>query len=183
VASEGGYVESGIDFSYIMSTTRTTATPGGTELPILALRLKNSFEGYPNRLSVRLNNISLYCETNSISYRIIKLPNDGYMGNTQGYGKAVWTSASNSSGVEVCTDATQYFNGDQFAAGYVPSGASQNSLSPVASGSLTAAKKNIIVQNINSSNSEIYVVVVKTLGTGPGTAASVAAAAQWREIY
>lgn len=183
VASEGGYVESGIDFSYIMNTTRTTSTPGGTELPLLALRLKNSFIGYPNRISVRLNNISLYCETNSITYKIVKLPHDGFLGNAQGFGRATWTSAADNSGVEVCTDATKIFNGDQFAAGFVPSGASQNSLSPVASGALTAAKKNIIVQNINSSNSEIYAIVVRTVGTGVGAAASVAASAQWREVY
>lgn len=183
VASEGGYTESGIDFAYVMNTARTTATPGGTELPVLALRLKNTFVGFPNRISVRLNNISLYCENNSISYRIVKLPNNGFIGNASGLGQCTWVSAADSSGVEICTDATQYFDGDQFASGFVPSGASQNSLSPVASGSLTAAKKNIIVQNYYSSNSEIYAIVVRTLGTSPGTSASVAAAAQWREIY
>lgn len=183
VASEGGYTESGIDFAYVMNTARSTATPGGTELPVLALRLKNDFSGFPNRMSVRLNNISLYCETNSISYRIVKLPNQGFIGNASGLGQCTWVSAAGSSGVEVCTDATQYSDGDQFASGFVPSGASQNSLSPVASGSLTAAKKNIIVQNYYSSNSEIYAIVVKTLGTAPGTSASVAAAAQWREIF
>lgn len=183
VASEGGYTESGVDFAYVMNTARTTATPGGIELPVLALRLKNDFAGFPNRISVRLNNISLYCETNSISYRIVKLPNQGFLGNTLGLGKCTWVSASDSSGVEICTDATQYSDGDQFASGFVPSGASQNSLSPVASGTLTAAKKNVIVQNFYSSNSEIYAVVVRTLATGPGTSASVAASAQWREIY
>ncbi len=183
VMSEGGYVESGIDFANVMSTVRTTASPGGTELPLIALRLKNTFAGFPNRISVRFNNLSLYCETNSVSYKIIKLPNAGYIGNAAGLGQCTWVSAADSSGVELCTDATQYFNGDVFAGGYVPSGASQNSLSPVASGSLSAAKKNIIVQNIESSNSEIYAVVVKTLVTQPGTVASVAAAVQWREVY
>lgn len=183
VASEGGYIESGIDFANVMNTARTTATPGGTELPVLALRLKNTFSGFPNRISVRLNNISLYCENNSISYRIVKLPNQGFIGNTLGLGNCTWVSAADSSGVEICTDATTYSDGDIFAAGFVPSGASQNSLSPVASGALTAAKKNVIVQNFDSSNSEIYAVVVRTIGTGAGTSASVAAAAQWREIY
>lgn len=183
VASEGGYIESGIDFANVMSTTRTTALPGGTELPLLALRLKNSFGGYPNRISVRLNNISLYCETNSISYKLVKLPGQAYLGNAAGLGNCTWTPFNNASGVEICTDATQYSDGDVFAGGYVPSGASQNSLSPVASGPLTAAKKNIIVQNIDSTDSEIYAIVVRTLGTGPGTSADVAAAAQWREIY
>lgn len=183
VMSEGGYVESGIDFANVMSIARTTPTPGGTELPLIALRLKNSFGSFPNRISVRFNNLSLYCETNSISYKIVKLPNLGCIGNASGFGQCTWTSETNLSGVEICTDATQYFDGEVFAGGYVPAGASQNSLSPVASGPLSAAKKNILVQNIDSSNSEVYAVVVKTVITQQGTVASVAAAVQWREIY
>ena len=180
VASEGGYVESGIDFAYTMTTTRTTPTPAGTEFPLVAIRLKNTFQGYPNRISVRLNNISIHCETNSIIYKIAKLPSSAYIGNA---GTLTWTSASDNSGVEVCVDATTYSDGDVFASGYVPSGASQNSLSPVASGALTSAKKNIIVQNINSTNSEIYAVIARTITENGNATASVAAALQWREIY
>jgi hypothetical protein len=180
VASEGGYVESGVDFAYTMLTTRSVPTPGGTELPLVAIRLKNTFQGYPNRISVRLNNISLYAETNSIVYKIAKLPSSAYLSNA---GTLTWTSASNNSGVEYCIDATAYSDGDIFASGYVPSGSSQNSLSPVASGALTSAKKNIIVQNLDSTNSEIYVIVVRTVSTSVGAAAQVAASLQWREIY
>ena len=178
--SEGGYVESGIDFAVTMTTSRTTPTPAGTELPLIAIRLKNTFQGYPNRISVRLNNLSIHCETNSIIYRVVKLPSSAYLSNA---GTLTWTSASANSGVEYCVDATTYSDGDEFASGYVPSGASQNSLSPVASGTLTAAKKNIIVQNIDSTNSEIYVIVVRTITTTGNAVANVAAALQWREIY
>ena len=180
VMSEGGYVESGVDFAYTMLTTRTTPTPAGTELPLVAIRLKNVFQGYPNRISVKLNNISLFCETNSIVYKVVKLPSSAYLSNA---GTLTWTSASDNSGVEYCIDATTYSDGDVFASGYVPSGASQNSLSPVASGTLSQAKKNIIVQNIDSTNSEIYVLVVRTITTTGNATANVAAALQWREIY
>jgi len=180
VMSEGGYVESGVDFAYTMTTSRTTPTPAGTELPLLAIRLKNNFQDYLNRISVRLNNISLHCETNSIIYKVLKLPSSVYLSNA---GTLTWTSASDNSGVEVCIDATQYTDGDQFVSGFVPAGASQNSLSPVASGPLTSAKKNIIVQNIDSSSSEIYVIVARTISTQGNAVASVAAAVQWREIY
>jgi hypothetical protein len=97
----------------------------------------------------------------------------------------VWTSADSNSGVEYCVNATSFIsaNGDRFASGYVPSGSSQNSLSPVASGTLTAAKKNIISQNINSTDSEVYVVVVSTINAGNNIIANVAATIQWREIY
>ena len=180
VMSEGGYVESGIDFAYTMTTTRTTPTPAGTELPLVAIRLKNTFQGYPNRISVKLNNLSLFCETNSIVYKVVKLPSSAYLSNA---GTLTWTSASDNSGIEYCIDATTYSDGDIFASGYVPSGASQNSLSPVASGTLSEAKKNIIVQNIDSTSSEIYVLVVRTITTTGNATAAVAAALQWREIY
>ena len=180
VMSEGGYVESGIDFAYTMTTTRATPTPAGTELPLVAIRLKNTFQGYPNRISVKLNNLSLFCETNSIVYKVVKLTSSAYLSNA---GTLTWTSASDNSGVEYCIDATTYSDGDVFASGYVPSGASQNSLSPVASGTLSQAKKNIITQNIDSTNSEIYVLVVRTITTTGNATAGVAAALQWREIY
>jgi len=180
VASEGGYVESGIDFA-ITANNRSTATPSATELPLIAIRLKNSFQGFPNRISVRLNQIALHAETNSIVYEVRKLANSSFLANNTG--ALVWTSASNSSGVEYCINADTITNGESFATGFVPAGASQNSLSPVASGSLTAAKKNIIVQNFDSTNSEVYVVVVRTITTAGNQVASVGAALQWREIY
>jgi hypothetical protein len=180
VASEGGYVESGIDFA-ITANNRTTATPSATELPLVALRLKNTFQGYLNRISVRLNSVSLHAETNSVVYEIRKLANSSFLANNTG--ALVWTSAASASGVEYCVNADTITNGEAFAAGFVPAGASQNSLSPVASGALTAAKKNIIVQNFDSTNSEVYVVVVRTIITAGNQTASVGAALQWREIY
>jgi len=180
VASEGGYVESGIDFA-ITANTRTTATPSATELPLVAIRLKNTFEGFPNRISVRLNNISLHAESNSIVYEVRKLANSSFLANNTE--SLVWTSAASSSGVEYCINADTITNGESFATGFVPSGASQNSLSPVSSGALTAAKKNIIVQNFDSTDSEVYVVVVRTITTVGNQTATVGAALQWREIY
>jgi len=180
VASEGGYVESGIDFA-ITANTRTTTTPSATELPLVAIRLKNTFEGFPNRISVRLNNISLHAESNSIVYEVRKLANSSFLANNTE--SLVWTSAASSSGVEYCINADTITNGESFATGFVPAGASQNSLSPVSSGALTAAKKNIIVQNFDSTDSEVYVVVVRTITTNGNQTASVGAALQWREIY
>ena len=183
VASEGGYSESGIDFSNSMVTTRTTPTPAGTEFPLMALRLKNTFNGLPNRMSARLNNISIYAETNSISFRIVKLAGNQNIGlTTLGQG-TIWTSAGDNSGVEYCINATVYDDGDEFASGFVPSGASQNSLSPVTLGNITSAKKNVIRQNIDSTNSEIYAIIVRTISNVGNAQANVAASIQWREIY
>jgi hypothetical protein len=183
VMSEGGYVESGIDWS-IFTTPRTTSTPGQTRFPLVAIRLKNTFKGYANRLSVRPNSLGLYAETNSILYEVVKFPSAASL-STVAPGGLVWTSADDDSGVEYCVNATSFTaaDADRFAAGYVPSGSSQNSLSPVASGTLTAAKKNVISQNIDSTDSEVYCVVVSTVNSGVSIQATVAATVQWREIY
>ena len=182
VISEGGYNEAGIDWS-IVNNARTTATPAATELPLVALRLKNTYKTYPNRLSVKLENLSMYAETNSILFKIIKLPTAASLANNTV--PLVWTSADADSGCEYCVNADTYVsaNGDILLSGFVPAGASQNALSPVSTGGISAAKKNIIVQNYDSSNSEVYVVVVRTITTSAQATATVAAALQWREIY
>ena len=183
VMSEGGYVESGIDWS-IYTTARTTPTPGQTRFPLVALRLKNTFFSYPNRLSVRPLSLGMFAKTESIVYEICKLPSAASL-TTTAPGGLVWTSADDNSGVEYCTNATGFTNADvdRFASGYVPSGSSQNSLSPVATGNLTSAKKNVICQNIDSTDSEVFVIIVSTIAAGQQISADVAAAIQWREIY
>jgi hypothetical protein len=183
VMSEGGYVESGIDWS-VYSNARATPTPGQTRFPLLAIRLKNSFNGYPNRLSIRPSSLSLFAKTEPIVYEVVKLPSAASL-STTAPGGLIWTSADVNSGVEYCVNATAFTaaNVDCFASGYVPSGSSQNSLSPVATGSLTASKKNIIGQNIDSTDSEVFVVIVSTIFAGNQLTADVACAIQWREIY
>jgi hypothetical protein len=184
VMSEGGYVESGIDWS-IYTTARATPTPGQTRFPLVAIRLKNSFQGYPNRLSVRPLSLSLFAKTEPIVYEVVKLPNASSLSTTLNGGTLTWTSADSNSGVEYCVNATGFTNAnvDRFASGYVPSGSSQNSLSPVATGTLTAAKKNIISQNITSTDSEVYVIIVSTVFAGNQLTADAACSIQWREIY
>lgn len=183
VMSEGGYVESGIDWS-VYSTNRATPTPGQTRFPLIAIRLKNTFQGYPNRLSVRPLSLGLFAKTEPIVYEVVKLPSAASLSSTAP-GGLIWTSANDNSGVEYCVNATGFteVDVDRFASGYVPSGSSQNSLSPVATGTLTAAKKNIISQNIDSTNSEVFVVIVSTIFAGNQLTADVACAIQWREIY
>lgn len=179
VATEGGYVEAGIDWS-VLSGLRTTSTPAATPLPIIAIRLKNSFNGYPNRLLVKPNSFSFFADTNSIQYELVKLPNASSLTGTLN-----WISASSDSGVEYCVTATGYVsaNASVLTSGFVPSGASQNSLSPVNVGNLTSSKRNFICQNIDSNNSEIYAVIIKTINTTGNTSASASIALQWREIY
>ena len=178
VGSEGGYAENGIDYAIIQEKR----TVGTTLFPVLAIRLKSSFGGYPNRISVRMNSLSLSVETNTIIYEIVKIPNaTTYLSNNTT--SLTWTSAATNSGVEYCINADAYTDGEVLYSGFVPAGSSQNSLSPVSSSSLTGAKKNVIVQNFDSTDSEVYVIACRTLTTSGNPSASVAAAVQWREIY
>jgi hypothetical protein len=185
VMSEGGYIESGIDWTTNSGSARTTSTTAGTRLPLLAIRLKNTFQGYPNRITVRPNNISMYVATHDVYYELIKVPGVSSLATTD-VGGLVWTSVDDSSGVEYCRNATSFAVGsnlDIFASGIVVAGNSQNSLSPVNSGELTSAKKNTIVQNFDSTDSEIFVVSIRTIISTGNSTASAAATLQWREIY
>lgn len=179
VVSEGGYSQNGIDWA-VAPAARTTAAPANTPLALVAIRLKNTFNGYPNRITARLNNISFYAETNSVYYQIVKLPTAASL-----VGTVTWVSANTNSGVEYSVTQTGYneADGDVLIGGFIPAGASQNSLSPVSSGLITDAKKNAINQNFDSNNSEVYVVVVKTITTQGQAVATVGASLQWREIY
>jgi hypothetical protein len=125
----------------------------------------------------------MYAETNSILFKIVKLPTAASLANNTV--PLVWTSANDDSGCEYCVNADTYVtaNADILLSGFVPAGASQNSLSPVNTGGISEAKKNIITQNYDSSNSEVYAVIVRTITTAAQATATVAAALQWREIY
>jgi hypothetical protein len=62
VVSEGGYVESGIDFSVDSGQTSQSVTVANGMYPIVAIRLQNTFRGYPNRVIARSGNINVYAE-------------------------------------------------------------------------------------------------------------------------
>lgn len=175
VMSEGGYTESGIDFMKLMTASR--AVGASATLPVLAIRLKNTFQSYPNRISVKLNNIALYPTGETMAFQIAKLPSEASLAGT-----LTWTDVDADSGVQYSVGATGYTaaDGDVLFGGYVTAGSSQNSLSAASTGSISAAKKNIIVQNFDSSSSEVYVVLVTNMGNN---AATIRAGLQWREIY
>lgn len=177
VISEGGYIESGIDWGITSGATARTAS-SGTDLPIIAIRLKNNFRTYPNRVTVRIGNVNLYAQNNPAYYKVIKLANTAglTLANT------TWISAGADSAVEYNITGTAIAGGDQMDNGIVgtssPGGSAKGTgVSPV--NQPTSAKKNFIAQNIASSNSEIYVVV----GTGIGGSADMWCGVQWREIY
>jgi hypothetical protein len=185
VQSEGGYQETGIDWEVANTSMRNTPTPGGSAFPVLAIRLRNTFGGTQNRISAILTNVGLYVETKPIRYEIVKLPGVSSL-TTTNVGGLVWTDVDiNNSGVQYCVNATGYVStgASSLFGGFSSAGTSQNSRSEVGAGGLTASKKNFISQNYDSSDSEIYAVLVRTIATGPSDSASVACSLQWREVY
>lgn len=173
VISEGGYVEAGTDWA--VSNTPRLLTSGST-LPIMAIRLKNTFKSYSNRMIVRMGNLSMFSDSENIKWRLIKLPNTSQLTET------TWTAVDDDSGVEYCVDATAFTDGDEIDNGFVGASTQGSQKAGGAPGSNlpSAAKKNYIVQNYDSTDSEIYVVVVTNLGA---QSTNVGVGMQWREIY
>ena len=178
VVSEGGYVESGIDFSVDTGQTSQSITLANGMYPVVAIRLKNSFRGYPNRVVVRSGNINVYAEEYPAYWAVYKL--DALANIT--LSDPTWTSADADSAVEYTLLATAFTGGDRIDGGLVgttsPGGSAKGTgTAPVNQPS--NAKKNFIAQNLDSTDSEIYVVCGKAIG---GTT-KLWVDFQWREIY
>lgn len=178
VMSEGGYVEAGMDWAATTGNTADTLDVGGTNYPILAIRLKNSFKGYPNRMVVRPENFSFFALTNGIMWSIYKLNSVASLGGTP-----TWNTVSADSGVEYCIDATSFTPGDLLESGFIAAGSANTGNNAINLGHSTVSKRNYIVQNFDSSSSEIYLLAAMPIGTGNNLGAKCHASLQWREIY
>ena len=174
VVSEGGYLEAGIDWAVTTPTLRTVTA--GATLPIMAIRLKTAFRTYANRIIVRMGNLNMFSDGESIKWRLLKLPDSTYIDDT------TWTSVDNDSGIEYCVDMTTVSDGDELDNGWVGASTqgSQKAGGAPASNMPSTAKKNYIVQNYDSTSSEVYIVVATNLGS---QSTRVGAGFQWREIY
>ena len=178
VVSEGGYVENGIDFSIDSGQTSQSITVANGMYPVVAIRLKNTFRGYPNRVVVRSGNINVYAEEFPAYWALFKLSNLSAITLSS----STWISASADSAVEYNLTATAFTGGDRLDGGIVgttsPGGSAKGTgTAPVNQPS--NAKKNFIAQNQDSTDSEIYIVCGKAIG---GTA-KLWIDFQWREIY
>ena len=176
VVSEGGYVEAGQDWAGLNPSARSLGI--GATLPVFAIRLKTSFKTYLNRMIVRLGNVSVFSDAGNITYKIVKLPNSSALTG----GPGIWTDADVDSGVEYYAGATGFSGGDVIDIGFAASsftGGNKSGGAPTAN-LPSQAKKNYIVQNYDSTDSEIYVVIATNIDS---KATNVSVGMQWREIY
>jgi hypothetical protein len=174
VFSEGGYVEAGQDWS--VSSPTLTVLAAGTTLPIIAIRLKNSYKTYSNRMIVRMGNVTMFSDGENIKWRLLKLPAQSYLTGT------TWVDVNDDSGVQYNNTCTAWTDGQELDNGWVGASTqgSQKAGGSPASNLPSSAKKNYIVQNYASTDSEIYLIVATNLGT---QSTNVGAGVQWREIY
>lgn len=178
VISEGGYVEAGQDWHVSTGNTKITVTGAGNTVPIMAIRLKNSFRGYQNRAIARMGDINLYAEQNPGIWELKKL--DSVAALT--LANSTWVSAHANSAVEYNITGTAVSGGEPVSGGFVGTSSPGGSAKGFGLSSVTqptAAKKNYIAQNYDSSNSEIFVVTVSAI-TSP---VDVWCTVSWREIY
>jgi len=178
VFSEGGYNEAGVDFAARTTGVRNIAA--GTTLPIIAIRLKTGFYGQPNRSVVRLGSSQLYSKDQVGSFEFWRLPSGASLIGGS------WVSADDTSVVEYNINATGYnlSGANMFNAGFLPvnavgvgntAGVSTNLAS------ISSAKRGYISQNIDSTDSNVFAVLIKNTASGPGNTTDTLASLQWRE--
>ena len=179
VISEGGYEGSGIDFA-ASSGQRSITSLGGT-LPCIAIRLKNTFNGFPNRVTVRPGMVDLLGLNNPFKYEVWRLPGTSSM--TGGS----WVSAGNDSSVEYNITATGWTatGGNLFNVGLIAASSTTKgggSTSPLGENiqTITSSKRGFISQNFDSTGSNIFVIIVTALEITGGSC-DFYATMQWRE--
>ncbi len=184
VISEGGYESSGIDFS--KTTDLRTISVLNTQLPAIAIRLKSTFNGYPNRVTVRPAQIDFLAEDNNIKFEFWRLPG-GTVSGTQSIQGGTWVSAGDDSSVEYNITATGWTSngGNLFNSGFVAGssttgGAATKTPSSDVVQNPTSAKRGFISQNYDSTESNIFVLVITAL-TVTGGSNNFRVGMQWRE--
>jgi len=144
------------------------------------LKLKNSFKGYPNRATVKLEDVSVFSNGANVKYEVVKLRSSAALA-----GVGTWISENDESVVEYNQSltgiSTAYF--EDFMGGFAV-GESQNSQKPSATTADTqsgpTSKKNYLSQNYDSTDSEIFSVRVTNIGDA---STNVGVSLRWREIY
>lgn len=175
VVSEGGYSETGRAFSVSNPTFRSLSS--GSLLPVIAIRLKNTFNGLPNRSFVRMLESVVFTDQQTIQYQLLKLPSGSML--TTGSG---WVSADTDSVVEYNISATAYSDGKSILSGFVGANSlNANQAAPTATSRTGVAnRQNFIAQNYDSNDSEIYVLTAKNM---TANTTNVGGTIMWSEIY
>jgi hypothetical protein len=176
VMSEGGYRETGVDFAAESDAVALDKIAPGNIKGIIAIRPKNTYKGLPNRSIVRLQNIDIFADSASCRWELWRLP------DSTGVTGGSWTDVNTDSVVQYNATMTGYniTGAERQNSGWV---AANNPSGKQASGQtspdISTAKRAYLSNNIDSTDSTTYLLVVKNLSTTATT--NVYVAMQWRE--
>ena len=175
VVSEGGYSEAGKAFSVSNNTFRSLSS--GSTLPVLAIRLKNSINGLPNRSFVRIQEAAVFTDQQTVRYTLSKLPSGSAI--TTG---SAWISVDPYSTVEYNVSGTATNGGQVMLTGFVGANSLNiNQANPLVQNQAGVSnKQNFIAQNYDSNNSEIYVLIARNMTASP---TNIGGTMLWSEIY
>ena len=155
VVSEGGERLTGVGFSISVDATPRSVT---TEAPVLAIRLKNTFGGGENRKIVRFANSGMFAKDNAAHFEI------KHMHDPDGI-TATWQDIGGGSAVEFSTDITAITGNPEhkIQEGYVGAGQAGKGASEQAIEEDELDQHQIITQDINATNSEVFAVFAISL--------------------
>ena len=180
VISEGGYSLSGYDHAAHASKDITSA---GTPTLVGAFRSSDTYNGYPNRVTVYPSELGILSKFSNVIYELWRLP------GTSSVTGGSWVSAGSNSAVEynITPSSFTVSGGDLINVGFVNASSTVGGkgISPTVSPSLAqsgagSAKKTFIAQNIDSNGSNIFGIIVTPLD---GATASINFAFSWREVF
>lgn len=180
VISEGGYSEVGRDFNSSSGHIGRSCPQAGTKYPLLAIRLKNTFKGLPNRVSVRLSNISAFAQNSSILWELWKLPTADSLTGTVNW---IDINSGSSSEASVYPTGINTENCLLISSGYISADNSNRGNTPLTLTDPTKTRQLLLAQNFTSDNSEVFVLVVVPLGTSNNSGVVAYGSMQWREVY
>ena len=131
--------------------------PTTGQLPLLAIALKTGYYGKPNRSVVRPNMTNIFTKDDAITYELWRIPSTGQIiGGT-------WLSGNNESVVQYNITATSvnFTSGMLIDSAYCIAGgqgagkfSSQSQIQ-----TLSSAKRGYISQNIDSTDSNVFVIL------------------------
>lgn len=172
--TEGSEVESGFDNSVSMGTTSVQLGSGADEVKgLLAIRLKASVNGRPNRALARLKDWQIVTNLTA-QYKVLIL-----QGASDISGSPVWTPATPTGWCEYTTNfslaSANPANSIVLFDGYAVGGSNKGEISSFATDNRSSA----IYQNYDSTDSMIFAIVAHRI---PNDNAVMRAAMNWIEV-
>lgn len=175
VMSEGGDGQAGVDFD--VRTTGSRIVGANSSLPILAIKMKTGYNGFPNRAFNSLGQVSVITEDSNIAWEIWRLT-----GSAAIIGGS-WVSVSNESATEYNITATSYnpTGGYRFDAGFALAGGlgAGQYQGEASIDKPSDSRQSYIAQNIQGTDSNVFALVVTNLTS---TNTDCFGNLQWREI-